>query len=180
MTVTIRAPANPRRVICDDPALKLSGALLKLTGNHTIIATCDKDRAFIQITVSAVATYWLAVQPLHPGQVIAPEDIRAVRGEISSLPADLVFTASPVTGDIPTRIIPAGQPLTYGALRKPWLIHCGERLDVIAKGPDFRVHASGKALDNAAVHDDLRVRMDNGQVLSAVATSAGEVSLRLR
>lgn len=178
--VTIRPQTHPGQALCDSPALTLSGSLLKLTGNHTMIATCGQERTFLQITVRAVATYWVAAQALHPGMAISPTDVRSVRGDISTLPADLVFTAAPVTGALPTRLIQPGQPLTAGALRHPWLIHSGDHLDLIAEGPHFRVHASGNALDNATVNDELRVRMTNGQVLTAVATAAGEARLMLR
>jgi flagella basal body P-ring formation protein FlgA len=72
-----------------------------------------------------------------------------------------------------------GQPIQLSMLRQAWRIKAGQRVLVIANGDGFRVNAEGKALNNAAVAQNARVRMISGQVVSGVVDSDGNILINL-
>ena len=69
--------------------------------------------------------------------------------------------------------------LGRGMLRQAWRIKAGQRVLVIANGDGFRVNAEGKALNNAAVAQNARVRMISGQVVSGIVDSDGNILINL-
>lgn len=77
------------------------------------------------------------------------------------------------------RDVVAGQPIQLTMLRQAWRIKAGQRVLVIANGDGFRVNAEGKALNNAAVAQNARVRMLSGQVVSGVVDSDGNILINL-
>lgn len=174
LQVTILTPASQLTSLCENPALRLPGHPTKLSGNHSIIASCGTHQKFIQVSVSATATYWLAAHELTPGQTVSQNDIQSQRGNIDHLPADLILDPQKIIGATPTRRIQPNHPLTFSELRHQWVIHSGENIDVMTKGDDYEIHTSGKALDNAILSESFRVQMHSGQTLLATAVGNGK------
>ncbi|MGD8107178.1 flagellar basal body P-ring formation chaperone FlgA [Pantoea sp. FN0302] len=164
--------------LCADPYLSLSGNQ-RLTGQRTVIARCGNKKHFLQVRIEAEGSWWVAARDLKKGSMLSPEDIIQRSGSLTNLPADLVMQPSALQGAVLTRPVRTGQPLTKNQLRKSWRINRGEETDVIAYGNGFHIMARGKALDNAAVNDPVRVRMKSGQLVTGSVNHDGSVRINL-
>jgi len=177
--IKILTPANKLAGLCSSPDLRLSGRPTRLTGNRSIIARCDKKQQFIQVRVSATGTYWVATKTLSPGETINRADIQPVTGELDNLPAGLILDAKKIAGTTPTRIIQPGLPLTERQLRRHWAVLANRDVDITAPGDGFMIHAKGKALENAALNDTLRIQTRTGQTRIATVTGEGKVTINM-
>lgn len=174
--VTRRQPTPP---LCDNPQLSLPGSHYRLTGNFSVRARCHGRDRFVQVQVKATGYYQAAKKPLEAGARLQADDILLRHGALEKLPTDLVFQNEGVVGSIVQRRIAAGEPLEHRALRKPWRIHNGERVNVVAAGSGFSIHRQGRALGNAAVNDNLRVRMTSGKTIAGRVGEDGVVNVSL-
>lgn len=177
--VTLLTPAAKLAGLCPMPDLRLSGHPARLTGNRSVIARCGNRQQFIQVKVQATGRYWIVARQLTAGQAIASDDIRPMEGELDNLPSGLLFDAEKIIGAIPTRTLHPGQPLTENQLRPRWAVQANHDVDIVAPGEGFLIHARGKALNNAALHDAVRIKTRNGQIVSAVVTGEEMVSLNM-
>jgi len=174
-SVKILTPADKIERLCAQPVLTLSGNDTHLTGNRSVRVQCGTERKFIQVAVQAEGTWWSIVNPLKAGATIAPTDIQSHHGSLEHQPAGLIFTPDEIVGRVTTRNVATGTPVTGNLLHKQWRIRAGQEVEVIAVGNGFRIHAQGKALDNAAVNEKLRVSMRTRQVMSGIVTSDGTI-----
>ena len=62
-------------------------------------------------------------------------------------------------------------------LRVPHAVRQGQTVPVVSAGPGFRVSSEGRALNNAAPGESVRVRLANGQVVTGVAQAGGTVEV---
>ncbi|WP_263754103.1 flagellar basal body P-ring formation chaperone FlgA [Kosakonia cowanii] len=152
---------------------------VRLTGNRSVIAKCGRKQHFIQVNVSASGRYWITARLLKPGQTIGPRDIQPLSGELDKLPAGLLLDASKIVGRTPTRILHPGQPLTENQLRQRWLVVANQEVEVVAPGDGFLIHAKGKALNNAARNERVRLQTRSGRIVAATAVSEGTVSINI-
>lgn len=64
-------------------------------------------------------------------------------------------------------------------LRRLWIIKAGQDVQVLAQGEGFNVNSNGKAMNNAAIQDTVRVRMASGQIVSGTVADDGTVRIML-
>ena len=69
--------------------------------------------------------------------------------------------------------------MTLSMVRQSWRVKAGQRVMVIATGDGFSVNSEGQALNNAAVAQNARVRMANGQVVSGTVDNDGNILITL-
>lgn len=179
LRIRILTPAKKLAALCEKPDLRLSGHPVRLTGNRSVIAKCERKQHFIQINVSASGRYWIAARLLKPGKTIGPGDIQPLSGELDKLPAGLLLDPSKIVGRTPTRTLHPGQPLTENQLRQRWLVVANQEVEVVAPGDGFLIHAKGKALNNAAQNERVRLQTRSGRVVAATAVSEGTVSINI-
>lgn len=178
--IRILTPEASLSTLCPKPELRLTGQGQRLTGNHSVSARCGDRQRFLQVHVSATGIYWVATHPLTPAQTISTDDIRAQHGELEHLPPDIIQDPTQITGNTLTRHLRQGQAITAGQIRQPWVILAGKEVDITAPGNGFSIRARGKALDNAAQGQALRIQTRSGQVLTATATGNEKVTINLK
>jgi flagella basal body P-ring formation protein FlgA len=59
------------------------------------------------------------------------------------------------------------------------VIKAGQSVQVTAQGTGFNISGSGKAMNNAAAEDSIRVRMASGQIVSGIAGDDGTIRITL-
>ncbi|ORM90373.1 flagellar basal body P-ring formation chaperone FlgA [Pantoea septica] len=175
---TLLNAAEKHAALCDEPHLTLSGSQ-RLTGNRTVVAQCGDKKHFIPIRVEAEGRWWTAARDLKAGSLLIAQDIVQRSGSLANLPDDVMTQPDGVEGAVLTRAVRAGQPLTQSQLRKRWRVSRGDEVEVIAYGSGFHIYAKGKALDNGAVEDAVRVRMKTGQLVSGSVNHDGSVRINL-
>ena len=77
------------------------------------------------------------------------------------------------------RDIAADQPILLSMVRQTWRVKAGQQVQVVAAGEGFSVNSQGKALNNAAVAQNARVRMSSGQIVSGVVDTDGNILINL-
>lgn len=177
VVVTLRTPTNLLPV-CEQPALSVSGSA-KLWGNVNVQARCGNEKRYLQVNVQATGNYVVAAAPISRGSALNPTSVTLKRGRLDQLPPRTVLDINQVQDAVSLRDLVLGQPIQLTMLRQAWRIKAGQRVLVIANGDGFRVNAEGKALNNAAVAQNARVRMLSGQIVSGVVDSDGNILINL-
>lgn len=174
-TATLLATPAQLAAVCDNPELSLVGRDTRLTGKRTVSAQCGARRHFLPIRINAQGTWWVASQSLPGGAIVQRSDIEPVTGNIESQPGGLIFNADEIIGQRLTRAITAGKPLLDNQLRQQWRLRAGQTVDLVASGAGFRIRSQGKALNNAAIDDTLKVKTATGQTVSGKVGPDGQV-----
>lgn len=149
---------------CDTPQFSLPGNS-RMWGNISVAANCDRNRRYIQVQIQVTGNYLVATRPLSQGEVISASDVRIEQGRLDTLPARTLMHAGEATGAVTLRAITPGQPITMMMMRQPWRVKAGQTVTVYASGDGFSISSEGKAMNNAAVLQSVRVRMNSGQIV---------------
>jgi flagella basal body P-ring formation protein FlgA len=172
-----------------DPQIKLAKCVAleaslpvgsRAWGKTTIAVTCttpSRWTIYVQANVSVFASYIIAATPLAQGRVVALKDITFINGNLASLPAGIYTEASQVIGLIVGTSLTAGSVLRQELLRNPLAVKQGQSVRIISSGSGFVVGAAGYSLSDASVGQLVQVRAANGNVVSGVAKSNGEIEV---
>lgn len=174
-TVSLLATPAQLQAVCDNPELSLVGRDSRLTGKRTVLAQCGPRRHFLPVRLSAQGTWWIASQSLPGGAIVQRSDIEPVTGNLDHQPAGLIFNPDEIVGQRLTRAVVAGKPLLESQLRQQWRLHAGQTVDLVTTGSGFRIRSQGKALNNAAVDETLKVKTAGGRTVSGKVDSSGQV-----
>lgn len=149
-------------------------------GRISVGVRCDSPvvwTAYLQAQVSVVADYLVAARPLRAGQVLGPADLGSRRGDLTALPDNLLTDVTQASGHLTRIAVAAGQPLRGDMLRVPLAVRQGQNVQVRSAGPGFQVSSEGRALGNAAAGESVRVRLNNGQVVTGIVNTGGTVEV---
>lgn len=175
--VVIKTPQNqwPQ---CDMPEIT-QPTNSRPWGNISLSVRCDGIRRFIQAQVQVSGQYAVAARQLAAGAKITPQDIEMKKGRLDTLPPGALLEPNFTQGAVSLRPINAGQPLTRNMLRHLWVVKAGQDVQVLAQGEGFNVNSNGKAMNNAAIQDNVRVRMASGQIVNGTVADDGSVRIML-
>jgi len=148
-------------------------------GNVSVGVTCNGQKSFIQASVQVSGSYWVAARNITSGGHITAADIERHKGRLDQLPPHTIMDEKQALNAISLRNINIGQPLTLNMLRRPWMVHAGQEVQVSANGGGFNITSTGKAMNNAAANDSVRVRMPSGQIVNGTVAQDGSVSLMI-
>lgn len=175
--VLVRTPAAqwPQ---CEFPQLSLAPNARRW-GNISISARCGQERRFIQTQVQVIGKYLVSARAIGAGSKLTVADVKLKSGRLDTLPPRTLTEAGKAVGAISLRNISPGQPLTFAMLRRAWVIKAGQPVQVMAQGIGFNISGAGKAMNNAAAQDSVRVRMASGQIVSGIADDDGTIRITL-
>lgn len=175
--VLLRTPAS-RWPQCELPQLSMPQNARRW-GNISISARCGQERRFIQAQVQVVGSYLVAARGISAGSKLTAEDLKLKSGRLDTLPARTLTESGKAIGAVSLRNISPGQPLNPIMLRRAWAIKAGQAVQVMAQGDGFNISGAGKAMNNAAAEDSVRVRMASGQIVSGIANDDGTIRITL-
>lgn len=131
----------------------------------------------------------LQIQVLAPAptlRVALPAGARLSADQIETREVDWAAAASPPLGDTNAlagrtlvRPVAAGQALRSTDLQPRQWFASGAPVRVLAQGPGYAISAEGTALNPGLEGQAVRVRTDNGRILTGYAVGEGRVELRL-
>lgn len=174
-----------------DPRLRLSAcarvepylpAGSRLWGRTRIGLRCLEGpkpwNVFLPVTVQAFGPAWVLAQNVRQGTALTDAD--AVQAEVDWAEADSPIAAQREAwvGREAARNLQAGQALRQNMLRAPQLFASGARVKVAVTGGGFTVVSSGTAMMAGGEGATVRVRMDNGRLVSGVVNAEGVVEVR--
>lgn len=177
LTVVVKTPQS-QWPACDNPQFSLPGNS-RMWGNMSVAASCDQNRRYLQIQLQVTGEYVVAARAVRRGTPLTEADIKLEHGRLDTLPARTVMTAAEVTDAIALRDIMPGQPLSLMMVRQPWRVKAGQNVTVTARGEGFNITSDGRAMNNATAAQRVRVRMNNGQIVSGEVAPDGNILISL-
>ncbi|MBU4683999.1 flagellar basal body P-ring formation protein FlgA [Cedecea davisae] len=177
VSVNVRT-ADAQLPACPYPEFSTPGNA-KLWGNVSVMARCGSDKRFIQVQVIATGNYVAAARAISRGSRLDESSVQLKKGRLDQLPPKTMMNLSQATDAVSLRDIAPGQPVIQSMVRQAWRVKAGQQVQVIASGDGFSVNGEGKALNNAAVAQNARVRMSSGQVVSGTVDSDGNILINL-
>ncbi|MCP2122649.1 UNVERIFIED_ORG: flagella basal body P-ring formation protein FlgA [Pantoea agglomerans] len=177
ISVTVRTPPN-LYPSCEQPSFTVTGTT-KLWGNVNVLARCANEKRYLQVAVQATGNYVVAAAPIARGSVLQASSVTLKRGRLDQLPPRTMLDINQAQDAVSLRDMAPGQAIQLSMLRKAWRVKAGQQVMVVANGDGFSINSEGKALNNAAVAQNARVRMSSGQVVSGTVDSDGNILINL-
>ena len=175
--VTVRTPPN-LYPSCEQPSFTVTGTT-KLWGNVNVLARCASEKRYLQVAVQATGNYVVAAVPVARGSVLQSNSVTLKRGRLDQLPPRTMLDINQAQDAVSLRDLAPGQAIQLSMLRQAWRVKAGQQVMVVANGEGFSINSEGKALNNAAVAQNARVRMSSGQVVSGTVNSDGNILINL-
>ncbi|WP_010429641.1 flagellar basal body P-ring formation chaperone FlgA [Enterobacter mori] len=177
VSVTVRTPPN-LYPSCEQPSFTVTGTT-KLWGNVNVLARCANEKRYLQVAVQATGNYVVAAAPIARGRVLQASSVTLKRGRLDQLPPRTMLDINQAQDAVSLRDMAPGQAIQLSMLRKAWRVKAGQQVMGVANGDGFSINSEGKALNNAAVAQNARVRMSSGQVVSGTVDSDGNILINL-
>lgn len=177
VSVTVRTPPNLYPT-CEQPSFTVTGTT-KLWGNVNVLARCANEKRYLQVAVQATGNYVVAALPIPRGSVLQANSVTLKRGRLDQLPPRTMLDVNQAQDAVSLRDVAPGQPLQLSMLRQAWRVKAGQQVMVVANGDGFSINSEGKALNNAGVAQNARVRMSSGQVVSGTVGPDGNILINL-
>jgi len=185
-TQTRELPGNPTPIIGRIDAERLPGACdgitVAMSGNRrwgatqvTVSCRGGAQRLFVQVDIPVVADYLVAARPIGAGQKLTEADIGT---QLGRLPNDALMDRAQVVGHVAKNSLSPGLPLRADMFRLPWAVQQGQNVRVVVIGNGFEASKEGRALNNAAVGQDIQVRINSSSTVTGVARADGSVEVR--
>jgi len=148
----------------------------RLWGRTTIGIKCIAPSpwtVYVRATVQVIAEYIVTAAPLAQGQVIGPNDITKVKGDLSNLPNGTITDASQAIGRTANISLALGAPIRQDALRSNRVVQQGQAVRVVSTGPGFQITTEARALTNGSEGQMVQAKTPAGQVVSGIAKAGG-------
>jgi flagella basal body P-ring formation protein FlgA len=133
----------------------------------------------LPVTVKVFAPAWVTVTPLPAGSVLADGQLQQVEVDWAAAATPPVAELNQLVGRQLSRPLAAGAPVRVADLRQRQWFGAGDTVQVVARGQGFSVSGEGQALGPGIEGQVVRVRTDNGRVLSGQPVGTNRVEVRL-
>lgn len=150
-------------------------------GKTTVGVKCIGSKPWslhVPVTISIYKKVLVAARTLQKGDVLTDADIKLAVHDISGLSYGYFEDKKTGTGMKIKRRALAGAVLTPSMLKKPRIISRGQKIAIMAQSGRMAVRMMGKALDNGAIGDRIKVmNIKSRQKLEGIVTSSAEVQV---
>lgn len=150
----------------------------KAWGKTSVGVRCNAPSAwtiYVQAQVHIEADYWVAANPLAQGSIIGAQDLAKMHGDISALPANIITHPEAAIGKRLNASVAAGTILRQDILRSQAVVKQGQTIRLISAGKGFRITTEALAMADAADGQVVKAKTSNGNVVSGIAATGGEV-----
>lgn len=134
---------------------------------------------FLPVTIKAWGPAWVLTANVVPGAVLSASDATQAEVDWAADTAAVVANADAWIGQTAARQLMAGQALRQTMIKAPGLFKAGAQVRVVAQGPGYAVTSAGQALAAGSAGQTVRVRMDNGRIITGIVEEDGTVAIRL-
>lgn len=134
---------------------------------------------FLPVTVKAYGPAWVLTGNVQSGATLTETDAAQAEVDWAGDHAAVVADPAQWVGQVAARPLRAGEALRQSMVRAPKLFQAGAQVRVSAQGAGYAVSAGGQALSAGSAGQTVRVRMDNGRIISGVVDENGTVSVNL-
>ncbi len=117
-------------------------------------------------------------QPMQAGLVIGARDIDYIDIKESDVRHDMIMNAEDIIGQTPRRLVNSGRPLNKLDLESPQIVARGDVITMTFKSGPMLLTASGKAMQNGAKGDLIRVvNTTSNKTIEGIVTASKEVTV---
>ncbi len=179
---TVGAPPQARvdvQVGALDPRLKLAPCAqvqpylptgLHMWGRTRIGLRCVDGQARWNVSVPVVVKVYaralVAATNLPAGTVLTQAELSAADIDIAAEPGAVFTDAAALVGRSLSRPVAGGEALRSGALRQRQWFAAGDTVSVRANGTGFAVAGEGQAMAAGLEGQDVKVRFENGRMVT--------------
>jgi flagella basal body P-ring formation protein FlgA len=121
----------------------------------------------------------VATTPLPAGTELQPAQLRVIEADLAAERSPAIADPAELAGRVLARALHADQPLRESHLRPIQWFASGDTVRVIARGQGFAVSSQGQALTPGLAGRTARVRVENGRVVTGVASADGVLEVNL-
>lgn len=188
-------PATPRVVVQLgqlDPRLRLApcdevDAYIpqgtRLWGRSRVGLRCVQGatrwNVYLPLTIDVFGPGLVAAAPLPAGHVLSQADLRPAEINLGERRSPAVTEFADAVGRTLAQALPAGESLRQSAMRSRQWFAPGEVVQVRAVGNGFAVVGSGQALAAGVEGQSVRIRTENGKVVTGLPVADGVVEITL-
>lgn len=133
----------------------------------------------LPVTIQAFGPAWVTRGEVASGATLSEADLMQAEVDWAQDPSPVLATQAQWLGQVATRPLAAGQALRQNMVRPAQVFQAGTQVRVVAQGPGFQITADGQALGPGLIGQPVRVRMDNGRVMSATVLDGRTVKLEI-
>lgn len=134
---------------------------------------------FLPVTVQVFAPSLVATRALTAGTLLEAGDLQVAETDIAADPSPAVREAAVAAGRTLARPLAAGEALHQRDLRVRQWFAAGETVRVTAQGQGYSVVGEAQAMTPGIEGQSVRVRTENGRILSGVAVAERQVEIAL-
>lgn len=154
----------------------------KLWGRTRIGLRCTEHGArpwnvFLPVTVQAWGPGWVLATNVNSGETLDASSATQAEVDWAADLSPILVQPDDWVGQTATRNLMARQVLRQSMVRPAAVFQKGATVRLLSKGTGFVVTASGKAVTGAGVGETVKVRMDNGQLVSGTVNAQGDVEV---
>lgn len=155
----------------------------RLPGNISVSVGCSSNKPwkiYIQATVKAYQDIYIAKRSITRNAPIKSSDLILERRDITSLSGNYMTDFGNIDGHLAKRAIRKHETIKPFHLIKSKLIKRGEQVTIIAETAGISVRMQGKAMNDAAIGDNVKVKNNNSKrIVEGIATQRGIVKISL-
>jgi len=133
----------------------------------------------LPVTVKVFAPAWVAIAPLPAGSVLDGAQLQQLEVDWAAASTPPVTDLAKLVGRQLSRPLAAGAPVRVADLRQRQWFSAGDTVQVVARGQGFSVSGEGQALGPGIEGHVVRVRTDNGRVLSGQPVGTNRIEVQL-
>ena len=118
--------------------------------------------------------------PIAKGTHLTTSDLRLELADVSLLYTGYFKSMTELEGFVARRPIPAEQIMSPALVDPAKMVNRGEKVMIIAEGPGISIRASGKAMEDGAYGELIRVKNTNSnKVVEGRITAPGLIKVSL-
>ncbi len=155
----------------------------RLWGRTRLGLRCEQGsvrwNVFLPVTVKAYGPAWVLTGNVQSGALLTEADATQAEVDWASDRASIVADPSLWVGQVAARPLRAGEALRQSMVRAPKLFQAGAQVRVSAQGTGYSVSSAGQALSAGSAGQTVRVRMENGKIISGVVDENGTIAVNL-
>lgn len=130
----------------------------------TLVAP-SRDNPIHTTSIAGRVNYIIEVpvlrETIRHGTVIGKRDIDTITMDRRDIQPDMALHADDMIGLTPRRVVLAGKPITMKEVEAPRIVERGDTVTMIFQEGPLRLTAKGRAMENGAKGDYIRVVNDN-------------------
>ena len=150
-------------------------AILSVPGDRS-----SSKRVQVTGSVYEIVNIPVLVRSVQRGEMIRSSDLDYVQKRRQAVGRNTILDIDRIIGKTPRRYLQTGKPIRMADLRMPILVSKGKLVTLTLKNRHMLITAQGKALEDGAKGDVIRVTNTRSrQTVQGVVTAPNRVSMRL-